>query len=119
YCKINLSHRFVPFGLLVSSKPIIPKVSLWLIFQFTPSLRARSLMCPMMSFIATLLYYWGEIISLWAFISIWLHTIMHNFPLALFSQLFFIQPLVRTIFGFLFKGQLKQVEVKYSPQPAR
>lgn len=77
------------------------------------------LMCPMMSLIATFLYCWGEITSLWSFSSLWLHTIMHNFPLAFFSQLFFIQPLVRTIFGILFKGQLKQVEAEFSPQLAK
>jgi len=75
------------------------------------------LMCPMMSFIATFLYCWGAITSLWSFISLWLHTIMHNFPLAFFSQLFFIQPFVRTIFGLLFKGQIKQNEAGFSTQP--
>ncbi|MET0017790.1 DUF2798 domain-containing protein [Oscillibacter sp.] len=76
------------------------------------------LMCPMMSFIATFLYCWGDITSLWSFLSLFLHTVMHNFPLAFFSQLFFIQPLVRTIFGLFFKGRLKQEEAKFSPQPA-
>ena len=33
----------------------------------------------------------------------WLKLICFNFPFAYFSQLFFIQPLVRTIFKFLFK----------------
>lgn len=64
------------------------------------------LMCPMMSFIATFLYSWSEITSLWAFIALWLRTIMHNLPLAFFSQLFFIQPFVRTVFGLIFKKQL-------------
>ncbi len=77
------------------------------------------LMCPMMSFIATFLYCWGEITSLWTFLSLWLHTVMHNFPLAFFSQLFFIQPLVRTVFGLLFKGQLKQEETGFSLQPIK
>jgi hypothetical protein len=74
------------------------------------------LICPMMSCIATFLYCWGEITSLWSFISLWLHTIMHNFPLAFFSQLFFIQPFVRIIFGLLFKSQLKQVEAGFLPR---
>ena len=71
------------------------------------------IMCPMMSFIATFLYGWSEITSLWAFIALWLRTIMHNFSLALFSQLFFIQPFVRTIFGLIFKKQLNRPEDQY------
>ena len=34
--------------------------------------------------------------------------VCHNFPFAFFSQLFFIQPLVRTLFKALFKKQLAQ-----------
>jgi hypothetical protein len=29
-----------------------------------------------------------------------------NFPFAYFSQLFFIQPLIRTVFGFLFRKDI-------------
>lgn len=73
------------------------------------------LMCPMMSFVATILY--NGITS--EFLAQWMQKIVFNFPFAFFSQLFFIQPLVRFIFGAIFKKQLsksgEQVR-NYEPQ---
>lgn len=62
------------------------------------------LMCPMMSFIATLLYN-GITVE---FFAQWMQKIVFNFPLAFFSQLFFIQPLVRFLFGTIFKKQFEK-----------
>ena len=56
-------------------------------------------MCPMMSFIATMLYHGFDT----EFIAQWLQKMVLNFPFAFFSELFFIQPFVRLIFGALFK----------------
>jgi len=60
-------------------------------------------MCPMMSFIATILYdgFTAE------FIAQWMQKIVFNFPFAFFTQLFFIQPFVRLLFRNIFKKQLK------------
>ena len=66
------------------------------------------LMCPAMSLLAALLYYpyyagfhpvtllanWGKLVCC-------------NFPFAFFSQLFFIQPLARTLFRLLFRKQIQ------------
>lgn len=62
------------------------------------------LMCPMMSFVATILYN-GITIE---FLPQWLEKTVFNFPFAFFSQLFFIQPFVRFLFGVIFKKQLKK-----------
>lgn len=59
------------------------------------------IMCPLMSLIAVFLYHDLGSMNLFGFLSAWLHTVMHNFPLAYFSQLFFIQPLVRLLYGLL------------------
>lgn len=61
------------------------------------------LMCPMMTFVATILYN-GITIE---FLAQWMEKIVFNFPFAFFTQLFFIQPFVRFIFGMIFKKQLK------------
>lgn len=61
------------------------------------------LMCPMMSFVATILY--NGITT--EFFAQWMQKIVFNFPLAFFSQLFFIQPFVRFLFGVIFRKQLK------------
>ena len=36
----------------------------------------------------------------------WLRLVCFNFPFAFFTQLFFIQPLIRTVFKALFRRQL-------------
>jgi len=65
-----------------------------------------SLMCPMMSFAATIIHngFTTE------FLAQWLQKIVFNFPFAFFTQLFFIQPVVRATFGLLFKK--KQIGAK-------
>ena len=57
------------------------------------------LMCPLMSFAATLLFKNAgkEIIA------VWLQTTAFNFPMALCWQIFFAGPFVRNVFGFFVK----------------
>lgn len=58
------------------------------------------IMCPAMSFIAAFLYYpYYEGFHLLTLLANWLRLVCFNFPFAFFTQLFFIQPLVREIFS--------------------
>lgn len=67
------------------------------------------LMCPAMSFLAALLYYpYYSGFHLITLLANWLKLVCFNFPFAYFTQLFFIQPLVRTLFRTLFSKSLKQ-----------
>ena len=61
------------------------------------------LMCPTMSFIAALLYYpyYGGF-QLLTLLANWLKLVCFNFPFAWFTQVFFIQPLLRTLIRKLF-----------------
>lgn len=63
-----------------------------------------AIMVPVMSFIAAWLYYpyymGFNIITL---LANWIKLICFNFPFAYFSQLFFIQPLIRQTFKTVFK----------------
>ena len=69
------------------------------------------LMCPAMSFIAAWLYYpYFEEFSLVHLLSNWFKLVCCNFPFALFSQLFFIQPLIRRLFQTLFRKDLARRE---------
>ncbi len=62
------------------------------------------LMCPAMSFLAACFYYpYYSGFHLVTLLANWLKLVCFNFPFAFFSQLFFIQPLVRTIFKTLVK----------------
>lgn len=66
------------------------------------------LMCPAMSFIAAVIYYpYYAGFSLVTLLANWLRLVCFNFPFAFFTQLFFIQPLVRTIFKAIFCRKLK------------
>lgn len=62
------------------------------------------IMCPIMSFIATLLFKNAGS----EFISMWLQTTAFNFPVAIFWQLCYCGPLVRFIFRTIFKKQLSE-----------
>lgn len=59
------------------------------------------LMCPMMSFVATILFKnpGKEIIA------VWFQTTVLNFPMALCWQIFFAGPLVRLIFRTIFRAK--------------
>ena len=61
-------------------------------------------MCPTMSLVASLLFTiilaHVNIINLPA---IWVGTVIKNFPMAFFWNMFFAAPLTRMIFGFIYR----------------
>lgn len=75
------------------------------------------IMCPMMSFIAAWLYYpyymGFDIITL---LANFLKLVCFNFPFAFFTQLFFIQPLIRTLFKLLFRKDIAKRQQPCAPQ---
>ncbi len=62
------------------------------------------LMCPMMSFVATILFKNAGS----QFVAVWLQTTVMNFPMAFFLQIFYAGPFVRLIFRTIFKKQLAE-----------
>ncbi|MBQ1628404.1 MAG: DUF2798 domain-containing protein [Treponema sp.] len=60
------------------------------------------LMCPLMSLSATILFKGGFQKEM---LSIWLQTTAFNYPMAAFWQLLVAGPLVRAIFGLMFKNK--------------
>ena len=65
------------------------------------------LMCPAMSFLAAIIYYpFYEGFNIIRLIANWLELMCYNFPFAFFTQLFFIQPFIRTVFKFLFRKDI-------------
>ena len=65
------------------------------------------LMCPTMSFLAAWFYYpYYSGFNIFTLLANWLKLVCLNFPFAFFSQLFFIQPLIRKVFKLLFRKQL-------------
>ena len=65
------------------------------------------LMCPAMSFIAAWLYYpYYAGFNIFTLLANWIKLVCFNFPFAFFTQLFFIQPFVRTVFKLLFRKDI-------------
>ena len=66
------------------------------------------IMCPAMSFIAAFLYYpYYQGFHILTLLANWLRLVCFNFPFAFFTQLFFIQPAVRTVFKILFRKDIQ------------
>ncbi|MGN0171427.1 MAG: hypothetical protein ACI39E_01425 [Acutalibacteraceae bacterium] len=62
------------------------------------------LMCPAMSLLAAFMYYpYYAGFDMLTLLANWIRLVCFNFPFAFFTQLFFIQPLIRTVFKALFR----------------
>ena len=106
-----------------SPKHVNPKKYNSLIVEVATICFTAAIMCTTMSFLATILY--NGIIAvgmngapldnfLINFIPSWCQKVVLNFPFALLTQLFVIQPLVRKIFATYFK--YKAIRDKTIPQ---
>ena len=63
------------------------------------------LMCPAMSFLAACFYYpYYAGFNIFTLLANWIKLVCFNFPFAFFTQLFLIQPLIRTVFKCLFRN---------------
>ena len=109
-----LSEIFIgsPLSVKLALKAIDPQKNDHMIVETAIICATVGIMCPLMSFFATILY--NGIIGVAIngaplndfiinFIPYWLQKVVLNFPFALLSQLFFIQPLTRTIFRLIFE----------------
>ena len=67
------------------------------------SIFSVTFMCPLMSLAATILFKGGLLQK--EVISIWIKTTILNFPMAFFWQLCFAGPLVRKLFGLIFRSK--------------
>ena len=95
-----------PFSFKLASACFNPKTTHPVLFETAIISATVGLMCPSMSFIAAWLYYpYVTGFSLAALLANWLKLVCFNFPFAWFTQIFFIQPLVRTVFKRLFSGR--------------
>lgn len=104
-----------PCSFKLASKAFDPKTTHHMLFETAIISATVALMCPVMSFIAAILYYpFYAGFNVFTFLANWLKLVCFNLPFAFFSQLFFIQPLVRTLFRFIFAKDIKKREVQQS-----
>lgn len=96
-----------PCSFKLAAKVFDPRKTHPALFETAIICATVGLMCPAMSFIAAWLYYpYHEGFNIFTLLANWLKLVCFNFPFAFFSQLFFIQPLIRTVFGFLFRRDI-------------
>lgn len=94
-----------PASFRLASKVFNPRETHPVIFESAVICATVGLMCPAMSFIAAILYYpYYSGFSLITLFANWLKLVCYNFPFAFFTQLFFIQPLIRTCFKAVFRN---------------
>lgn len=110
-----------PLSLKLGLKAINPEKNDPMIVETAIICATVGIMCPLMSFLATILYngiiqvgiFGGDLQNfIINFIPYFLQKVVLNFPFALLSQLFFIQPLTRVIFRNIFKNSIKNNENK-------
>lgn len=93
-----------PSSFKLACKNFAPAQTHPVLFETTVISATVGIMCPAMSFLAALLYYPYQYMSFNVFTLLgnWLKLVCFNFPFAWFTQVFFIQPLIRTVFKRLF-----------------
>lgn len=104
-----------PLSFKLASKVFDPSSTHPVLFETAIICATVALMCPAMSLIASFLYYpyAHASFNIFTLLANWIKLVCFNFPFAFFSQLFFIQPAVRTIFKLMFFRKLS------AEQPAR
>ena len=92
-----------PFSIKTALKMFNPRETKPIIFETAIICSTVLVMCPAMSFIAAFLYYpYYAGFNVLTLLANWVKLVCFNFPFAFFTQLFFIQPLIRRVFGFIF-----------------
>ena len=96
-----------PCSFKLACKVFNPRETHPVIFETAIICATVGLMCPAMSFIAAWIYYpYNSGFSIITLLARWLKLVCLNFPFAFFTQLFFIQPFVRTVFKLLFRKDI-------------
>ncbi len=96
-----------PLSFKLACKVFEPRSTHPVLFETAIICATVGLMCPAMSFLAAFMYYpYYEGFHVLTLLADWLRLVCFNFPFAFFTQLFFIQPLVRTVFKWLFRKDI-------------
>lgn len=100
-----------PVSFKLACRVFDPRKNHPMIFESAIICATVGLMCPAMSLLASIMYYpYYSGFNIFTLLANWLKLVCFNFPFAFFTQLFFIQPLVRTVFKLLFRKDIKARE---------
>lgn len=104
-----------PLSFKLACKVFNPRETHPVLFETAIICATVGIMCPAMSFLAAFMYYpYYNGFNFITLLANWLKLVCFNLPFAFFTQLFFIQPLVRTLFKLIFvrKNKLTLTEVE-------
>lgn len=100
-----------PLSFKLASKIFNPRETHPVLFETTIICATVGIMCPAMSFLASIMYYPYYIgFNIFTLLANFLKLVCFNFPFAYFTQLFFIQPFVRKTFKFIFRKDIAKRE---------
>lgn len=100
-----------PCSFKLASRVFDPRKDHPMLFESAIICATVDLMCPAMSFLAAIMYYpYYAGFHVATLLANWLKLVCFNFPFAFFTQMFFIQPCVRTLFRFLFRKDIQNQE---------
>ena len=92
-----------PLSFKLACKVFNPKETHPVLFETAIICATVGIMCPAMSFLAAFMYYpYYSGFNIFTLLANWMKLVCYNFPFAFFTQLFFIQPLVRSLFKLMF-----------------
>ena len=92
-----------PLSFKLACRVFNPRETHPVLFETAIICATVGIMCPIMSFLAAFMYYpYYNGFNFFTLLANWMKLVCFNFPFAYFTQLFFIQPLVRTLFKLLF-----------------
>ena len=92
-----------PFSFKIASSIADPAKTNPFVFETLIICATVAIMCPAMSFLAAIMYYpFYNGFNIFTMLADWLKLMCFNFPFAFFTQIFFIQPVVRRLFKFIF-----------------
>lgn len=100
-----------PCSFKLAAKVFNPRETHPVLFETAIICATVGLMCPAMSLIASFLYYpYYEGFNILTLLANWIKLVCFNFPFAFFTQLFFIQPLIRKVFKLIFRKDIANRE---------
>lgn len=102
-----------PCSFKLACKVFDPRETHPVLFETAIICATVGIMCPAMSFLAAIIYYpYYMGFNVFTFLANFLKLVCFNFPFAFFTQLFFIQPLIRTFFKLIFVRNRKEEKEK-------
>jgi len=102
-----------PLAFRLASNVFDPMKTHKMIFTCAVISSTVSIMCPVMSFFASIFFYPYNIgFNVLTLIANWFQLVCYNFPFAFFMQTFLIQPFMRQLFKMLFGNMEKEDKAK-------